>query len=118
MLLEIAAWLGRAFWPLLRGLVPWSGPKLTLALIFALGAVIAIGAPAGYVWLTMRGEVKACERTCDLRWETKILRETQANDEEIDAAVEAGRSVPATPADRAERMRVCRQSPTCRDNRR
>jgi hypothetical protein len=69
-MIAFLSWVGQAAWPLV-GLVPWGGPKFGLVLAALLAGVVAIGAPAGAVWLNMRGEVKVavaqCESSCTLR---------------------------------------------------
>lgn len=69
-MIAFLSWVGQAVWPLV-GLVPWGGPKFGLVLAALLAGVVAIGAPAGAVWLNMRGEVKVavaqCKSSCTLR---------------------------------------------------
>lgn len=64
--------LGKFFWPIIGGLVPWGGPKFGLFLAGLLGAVVLIGGPAGYVWLNMRGEVKAAVIACNSQCKLKL----------------------------------------------
>ena len=118
MIWEVLSWIGRFAWPWLKGLVPWGGPKTTMALTIGLLILVAVGGPVGAMWLHMRGSVRVCEETCDLRWKTKLADSERKHNETVDEAVEAGRSVPVTPRDRAQRLQLCRESPTCRENRR
>ncbi len=107
--------LGRLLWPAIGAVAPVAGPKLTVALIGLLLAVVAIGAPAGAVWLSMRSAVNAERQARDLHWQTEITKANQTHAEKLEAARKAAEAVAGTPADHAERVRVCRQSPTCRD---
>jgi hypothetical protein len=111
--------LGRLAWPVLGSLLPGLSPRLMLGLAAALTVVVAIGGPAGVVWLSMRGElsraVVAAAQARDLHWQTEIMKANQTHAQALAAARQAADAVAATPDDRAERMRVCRQSPTCRD---
>jgi hypothetical protein len=106
---------GRLLWPAIGGLAPWGNPQVTIALLAGLLAVIVIGAPAGAVYLTMRGTVKAEGIACDLQWKTEIVDANQIHTAKLDAARKAADAVTGTPADSAERLRICQQSPTCRD---
>lgn len=69
-MIAFLSWVGQAVWPLV-GLVPWGGAKFGMVLAALLAGVVAIGAPAGAVWLNMRGEVKVavaqCQSACSLR---------------------------------------------------
>jgi hypothetical protein len=117
MLLTLLSSLGRLAWPAIAGLVPQAGPKLTLGAIAGLLALIVIGGPAGAVWLHMRGEVKATRTACDLTWQNQLLKEKQSHADAIAAArLRAEQELP-TPDAAAERLQLCRKSPTCRDGR-
>jgi hypothetical protein len=115
----LLSWLGRLAWPVLGSLLPGLSPRLMLALAAALAVVVAIGGPAGVVWLSMRGELRsavvAAAQARDLYWQSEIMKANQAHAQTLTAARQAADAVAATPDDRAERLRVCRQSPTCRD---
>ncbi len=116
--LSLLAGAGRLLWPLLGTLVPIGNPQATKALLILLLGVVAIGAPAGAVWLSMRGEIKAAVAARDLHWQSQIQKANETHERNLQAAAWAADTVPATPADRAERLRVCQQSPTCRERRR
>jgi len=107
--------LGRLLCPMIGAVVPAVSPRLTMALITLLLAVLAIGAPAGAVWLSMRGVVIAERQARDLHWQTEITKANQAHGQKLEAARAAADAVSGTPADRAERLRVCQASPSCRD---
>jgi hypothetical protein len=111
--------LGRLAWPVLGSLLPGLSPRLMLGLAAALAVLVAIGGPAGVVWLSMRGElsraVVAAAQARDLHWQTEIMKANQTHAQALAAARQAADAVAATPDDRAERLRICRQSPTCRD---
>ncbi len=106
---------GRLLWPVIGALVPAAGPRLTTLLLCLLLAAIAIGAPAGSIWLSMRGQLKAERLARDLHWQTELTKANQTHAQTLEVARRAADRVAATPDDRAERMRVCRESPTCRD---
>ena len=115
----LLSWLGRLAWPVLGSLLPGLSPRLMLGLAAALAVLVAIGGPAGMVWLSMRGElsraVTAAAQARDLHWQTEIMKANQTHAQALAAARQAADAVAATPDDRAERLLICRQSPTCRD---
>jgi hypothetical protein len=113
----ILSGLGRLAWPAIAGLAPWAGPKLTMAAIAGLLAIIAIGGPVGAIWLHMRGEVKATKTACDLTWQNQLREAKQSHDEAIAAALRAAQAELPTPDAAAARLQLCRKSPTCRDGR-
>jgi len=111
--------LGRLAWPVLGSLLPGLSPRLMMGLAAVLAVLVAIGGPAGVVWLSMRGElsraVVAAAQARDLHWQSEIMKANQTHAQALAAARQAADAVAATPDDRAERMLICRQSPTCRD---
>jgi hypothetical protein len=111
--------LDRLAWPVLGSLLPGLSPRLMMVLAGALVALVAIGGPAGVVWFTMRGElhraVAAAAQARDLHWQTEITKANETHAQALITARQAADTVAATPDDRAERMLICRQSPTCRD---
>jgi uncharacterized membrane protein len=111
--------LGRLAWPVLGSLLPGLSPRLMMVLAGVLVVLVAIGGPAGVVWLSMRGElnraVAAAAQARDLHWQTEITKANQTHAQALAAARQAADAVAATPDDRAERLLICRQSPTCRD---
>ena len=111
--------LGRLAWPVLGSLLPGLSPRLMMMLAAALAVLVAIGGPAGVVWLSMRGElsraVAAAAQARDLHWQTEIMKANQTHAQALAAARQAADAVAPTPDDRAERLLICRQSPTCRD---
>jgi hypothetical protein len=115
----ILAGLGRLLAPAIGGLAPAASPKLIIALLTLLLALVAIGAPAGAVWLHLRGErttaVEAAKVERDAHWQSEITKANKAHEQNLEAARRAADRVGGTPADRAERLRLCQQSPTCRD---
>ena len=114
----ILAGFGRLLWPAKAGLAPAASPKLTIALLSMLLAFIAIGAPAGAVWLHMRGVRDQAVVARDLHWESELTKANESHAKKLVAARQVADTVLATPDDRAERLRVCQQSPTCRERRR
>ena len=96
MIWTVLAGAGGFLAPLTALFSPVSHPKLVIGLLITLLAVLIIGAPAGAVYLHMRGEVKAERLACDLEWRTQI---TEANDKHaraLDAARKAAEAVDPT----------------------
>ncbi len=116
--MNILAAIGAAAWPVLRTIVPWAGPKTTLFLIGAIALVASHGGVAGYVWV--KGSQSRVEAIANIRAEFRetLAREKEAHDAKVQAAVEAAVHEQPVSADRAQRLRQCRESPTCRDRRR
>lgn len=104
-----------AAWPLLRWVAPALPAKATLYLIAALGLLASHGAVAGYVWVQgYKARVEAvASAKADFR-ET-LAKEKEAHDNRVAAAIAAAEAEPATSPDRAERVRQCAASPSCRD---
>jgi hypothetical protein len=98
------------------GLVPWAGPKTLTAVLYLLLAVIFIGGPAGGVYVHMRAKMIAAEDTLNARWEAKLMKAEKDYAEMASAAIRAASEVGLIPSDDAELKRLCKQSPTCRDN--
>ncbi len=96
-------------------LVPWAGPRATLTLLYVLGYGMAIVAPAGAVWLHMRGEVRLAAATCDAAWKLKLANAEREYAQLIATAQAEAAETPPVPADRAGVDRLCEQSPACRD---
>ena len=48
-------------------------------------------------------------------WQAKLRQESEAHEKAIAAALAAAEAEPDTPADMAERLRICASSPTCRN---
>ena len=115
----LLSWLGRLAWPVLGSLLPGLSPRLMMVLAAALAVLVVVGGPAGVVWLSMRSElsraVVATAQARDLHWQTEIMKANQTHAQALAAARQAADAVAATPDDRAKRMLICRQSPTCRD---
>jgi len=114
----IWTWLstaGRLLWPAIGGIVPAGNPVIPITLLAGLLAAIVIGTPAAAVYLHMRGQVKAERIACNLDWKTEITDANQIHTAKLAEARKAAEAVTGTPADRAERLRICQQSPTCRD---
>jgi hypothetical protein len=58
--------------------------------------------------------VRNAEAGRDAHWQNVLRQKERENDARVAAAQEAADAEPDVPADRAERLRLCRQSPTCR----
>jgi hypothetical protein len=107
-MLNIGAWLS---WQAIKGLVPWASPWLAYAL--------AIAATAGLLVLYgyhLGGEGKrAAVAQNDLEWMAKINDANNQLAELRQKARDAGDAEQPSPADRAKRLQLCRQSATCRE---
>jgi hypothetical protein len=114
----ILAGLGRLLWPAIGAVAPAVSPKLTVVALILLLTVIAISAPAGAVWLHMRGVRDQAVAARDLHWTSELAKANETHAKTLAAARQAAKAVVATPADRAERLLICQQSPTCREERR
>ena len=115
MLWTILSAAGRLAWPAIGGIAPWGSPKATIALLIGLLAAIVVGTPAGAVYLHMRGSVRAERQICNLEWRTEIVEANETHGQKLEAARKAAEDVVGTPADRAKRLLICQQSPTCRE---
>lgn len=51
----------------------------------------------------------------DAYWQSQLAQERETHDKAIQAALAAADAESDTPADMVERLRLCRESPTCRD---
>lgn len=115
-ILTALSWLGRLSWPVLGSLLPGMSPTLMMALGGALAALVAVGGPAGAVWLHMHGVVREARNTernaRDLYWIAKLHEENEIHEKRIAEANKADE--PDLPVDRAERLRLCSASATCR----
>ena len=114
-MIAFLSWVGQAVWPLVAGLMPWGGAKFGLVIAALLAGVIAIGAPAGAVWLNMRGEVKVAVSQCRASCAAQVTNAELAAQRAIADVLNevAGTETPQTSAD-VERF--CREQPTlCRD---
>lgn len=111
------SWLGRLAWPVLGSLLPGMSPRLMMVLAGMLVALVVVGGPAGAVWLHMHGVVREARNTernaRDLYWIAKLNEENEIHEKRIAEANKADE--PDLPADRAERVRLCSRSATCRD---
>jgi hypothetical protein len=115
--MNVIAAIGAALWPLLRMLAPAMTPKLTLAGIAALGLLVSHGALYAYVRVKAHDEKVYALLLRDLEWKEEIEKEKEAHAAQIKQALDKAAGEPATPADAAQRLQLCRKSPTCRDGR-
>lgn len=58
--------------------------------------------------------VRNAEAGRDAHWQSVLRQKERENEARVAAALEAAEAEPDVPADRAERLRLCQQSPTCR----
>lgn len=107
-MVNIAGWLS---WQALRSLVPWASPWL--------GYALAAIATVGIVWLhgyMIGSQGKgAAVAARDSQWVTEISETNNDINEARRRARNAADRVGPTPIDSAQRMQLCRQSPTCRE---
>ena len=102
----------------LFGLIPGLGLKSYLAIagVIILGLIGAIGYTAGSGG--KREAIDAAIAENDLHWTNHLQAERDRNANELTAARRAGAAESDTPADAAERLRICESSATCRDRNR
>lgn len=116
-----AAKAGALLAPFLTRLVPGIGPRTILVLLALAFSGVAIGGPAGFVWLRMRGEVKAAEAARDQHWLGEIEKANLTHAESLAAAqrraADEERKRP-TPRTASGLGRLCDQSENCRDRQR
>lgn len=103
-----------AILPLVAGLFG-ALPSLGLKTYLTIAALIILSLTAltGYV-KGRAGEAAAIAEN-NLTWTTKLQTAKDDHARELAEARRLAAAEPATPADRAERLRLCRASPTCRD---
>lgn len=113
----LLSWAGRLAWPVLGSLLPGMSPRLIMGLAGLLAVLVVVGGPAGAVWLHMHGVVREARNTernaRDLYWIAKLNEENEIHEKRIAEANKADE--PDLPADRAERVRLCSRSATCRN---
>lgn len=88
------------------------GSKYLIAAIAGASAIIAIWTH-GYSNGVNGKDAAVANR--DLQWQQQIREQNDELQRLRARAREAADRVTPTPADRAERLRLCQQSPTCRD---
>lgn len=93
------------------GLVPGLGPTafIALALVFSHTMI------GGYGYMRGSEGKKEALAKRDLKWTLQLQQERNAHDDALSTARKAAEAELPTPADRAERLRLCKKSPTCRD---
>lgn len=100
---------------ILSWLIPWAGPRATMALMYALVSIIVIGGPAGAVYIHMRGKMASQEMAINAEWKAKLA---DARNEYIQIAADAisgALSVSDTPGNIDDLKRLCAESAACRD---
>lgn len=107
-MLSIGGWLS---WQAIRGAVPWASP----ALAYGLAALATAGLILLYGYHLGADGKKAAIAERDLEWVTKYDAATDQLDALRDQARLAAQRELPTAADYAERLRQCRESPTCRE---
>ena len=93
------------------GLIPGLGPTAYLAI-----ALLAThGLTYGYGYFRGNEGKAAALVARDLEWQILLEQERNSHADALSTARKAAEAELPTPADRAERMRLCKQSPTCRE---
>jgi hypothetical protein len=94
---------------------------LVLSLLGSRWAMIAAAALGGFFYgfysvprVDVPAIVRNAEAGRDAHWQAVLRQKERENDARIAAAQEAADAEPDVPADRAERVRLCSASPTCR----
>lgn len=92
-----------------------AGPKVSMGIIVALIALVTVGAPAGAVWMYMRGArgeaVKAEKTACELRIAEGARLSAETMSSLIDRIRKDETPEPATDAEEAA---LCAKSKLCR----
>lgn len=118
-MLTIFAWLGRLSWPLIGSLVPGINPKLVMWLAGALAVLVAVGGPAGAVWLHMNGARGEAVKTANARCELRMADGARISAESLSrvlGVIKAGEEAAPEPRTKAEERTLCRKSKLCREN--
>lgn len=97
------------------GLVPWAGPRTTLALLYALLVIVMVGGPSGAVYIHMRAKMAVAEESINAQWEAKLAIAEKQYVEMANAAIVAAIEVDVVPSDGQQLDELCEQSPSCRD---
>ena len=92
--------------------IPGFGPKTFMAV----ASVLLAGLIGGGCYLWGRGNTQAEIAANDIRWIIELQKVKQTHANELRDARRAAELEPPTPDDRAERLQLCRQSPTCREH--
>jgi hypothetical protein len=94
----------------------------TLYVVSAIAGASAIVAIWTHGYSTGDGDRKAAivaaETARDNHWQKEIKKANEAHEKVAEFAQAEGAKVADTPADLSERIRLCEQSPTCRNNQR
>lgn len=75
------SWLGRLSLPVVTSLVPGLSPRLLMILAGFLAVLVAVGGPAGAVWLHMHGvkreAINLANASCELRIAESVAQSAQ-----------------------------------------
>jgi hypothetical protein len=98
------------------GLVPWAGPRTMLAMLYLCLAVMAIGGPAGAVWIHMHAKINSAVEMRDAEWKLK-LSEAEASYDQLVARALQEAAAADIPDNDDDVKRLCKQHPkSCRDS--
>lgn len=90
------------------------GSKYLIAALAGAGAIISIWT---HGYSTGADDKAAAVAARDAHWQEQIREANNELDAVRNQAREAANNTPPTPAARADRVRLCEQSPTCRKDR-
>lgn len=113
-MLTVLAWIGRIFSPAVAALTPGISPKLIMAMATVLAVLVAVGGPAGAVYIHMHAKQSAAEARINAEWKAKIAQSTAEWTAFISEAVQAVAAEPEPPSDRKELEKLCASSKLCR----
>lgn len=115
-MLTALSFLGRLAWPVLGSLVPGMSPRLVMYLAGLLAVLVAVGGPAGAVWLHMhgaRGEaVAAANSACELRISEGARASAESLSHLLDI-INKGEETAVEPASKADELALCKRSKQC-----
>lgn len=111
----VLAFVGRWAWPAVGALIPGISPKLIMPLAAALAVLVAVGGPAGAVWLHMHGArveaVRGANAACELRIADGARISAESLSHLLDTINKLEADEPKTPA---EEKALCAKSKLCR----
>lgn len=118
-MLTALAWIGRLAWPVIGAVIPGISPKLIVPLAVALAVLVAVGGPAGAVWLHMHGARGEAVRTANAKCELRIADGARISAESLShvlATIKLGDDSAVEPKTKTEELKACRASKLCREH--
>jgi hypothetical protein len=118
-MLTVLAFIGRWAWPAIGALIPGISPKLIMPLAAILAVLVAVGGPAGLVWLHMHGAkaeaVRGANSACELRIADGARISAESLSHLLDT-IKRGEEAAVEPKTKAEEVAACKRSKLCREH--